>query len=603
MPANINECQQQQPAAEERLERFKYSNRVLLSSILGRADGGLGLVGKRVRVAGWVKSSVEKAMPDVLMPKPAALAEPPVVKDVSCSEILASRLPMFRRIVRILMNSAGNAEFVGKMDGAAKPVPSIAYLRINDGSSTDNLQITVNSSVYPLSKILPTGTSIMVEGVIEKLKAQRKHALELKVEKVLYVGIVDTKKYPLLKEMLSMAFLRAFPHFRPRTTTIASIARIRSSLSYSTHQFFQSKGFLHVHMPINTKNSRIHRNMLEVATFSNVSNQEAKELETVKAAIMEKSKRIEELKRSHSNKEALITALKDLKKTNELAVQLEHQQSSTLTSIKAPDIFPNSLCCHTYQSASSGLHLESYACSLGNVYSFGPTFQTVDVSPSKELAELWKVEVEMAFAEQEDAINCAEDYLRYLCQSVLENCLNDIKFLCKRIDNTCIDRIKSMASGPFVRVSYPEALENFKKFEEKAELGTNLSTEHGSILAEKLYQQPFIVYNYPEDSKPIYFRSIDDTKTVSAFDIITPKIGKLIQGGQKEERLDKLTTRMKKLGLPLEEFDWYLDLRRHGTVKHSGFSFGLEEMVMFVSGVDDLRDTVTFPRDWTSTDN
>ncbi|KAI0492716.1 hypothetical protein KFK09_026992 [Dendrobium nobile] len=598
------------------VERFKYSDRVFLRSILGRADGGKGLAGQRVLVGGWVKSGVEKQKPGVPSSMSPGAAAHPVVKDATtCSEVLINRLPILRSIARILTGGGCNALSIGKpADGPAKHVITVGYLRISDGSCAANLQVVVDSSLHTLSQILPTGTSILVEGVIAIPKAPGKHAVELEAEKVLYVGGVDADKYPLSIGLLSRAFLRAYPHLRPRTSMVASIARIRNSLSHSTHQFFQSNGFLNVQMPIiTTTNLRNHKKMFEVSILSSkaddslrlaaINDQEAKTLETIKAAIKEKSKRIEELKRSNSNKEALLTALQDLQKANELAHQLEHKHTSILTKTKKEDFSENFFGRQAYLSSSTQLHLESYACSLSCVYSFGPTFQVEDGQPSKSLAESWKVEVELAFARLEDAMNCAEDFLRYLCHSIIEHCPHDIQFMYKRIDNKCIDRIKSMGSSPFARISYTEAVEILnKRFEEKVEWGTILSREHESILADEIYGRPVIIYDHPKDSKPFYMRVRDDFKTVSAFDIIAPKAGKLVQGGQKEERLDKLIERGRKLGLVQEDYDWYLDLRRHGTVQHSGFSAGLEEIVMFVTGLDDIRDAIPFPRNRGSAD-
>lgn len=589
------------------VERFKYSNRVLLRSILGRDDGGIGLAGEKLLVGGWVKSGEEKQKPDAPVPIPPVPAAPPVVKDVNCSEILFSRLPILRSIARILTIGGCNALFPTKLEAPVKPVPTIAYLRINDGSCFSDIQIVVSSSLLPLSQILSTGTSVLVEGMIVRTNVAGKHVVEIKVDKVLHVGSVDAKKYPLYKGKLSMAFLRAYPHLRPRTTVVASIARIRNSLSHSTHKFFLSNGFINVHMPIITATkSRAHGKMFEVASISSKADdcirnvQEAKNLEAIKTAIKGKTERIEELKRSDSNKEALLTALLDLQKANELALHLEHQQTSTLT--KAKEDFSEILFSQeSYLSTSAQLHLESYACSLSCVYSFGPSFHAETALPSRSLAESWIVEVELAFAELEDAMNCAEDFLIYLCHSILKHCLHDLQFMCKRIDSKCIERIESMGSSRFARISYTEAVEilkkeTVKKFEEKVEWGMNLSREHESFLADETYQQPVIIYDYPKESKPFYLRTRDDVKTVSAFDIIAPKAGKLVQGGQKEERLEKITERIRTLGLVEEDYDWYLDLRRHGTVKHSGFSVGLEKIVMFVTGLDDIRDAIPFPR-------
>ncbi|PKA53319.1 Asparagine--tRNA ligase, cytoplasmic 2 [Apostasia shenzhenica] len=606
------------PPPPPAVELFKYSKRVLLKSILGRADGGMEFVGERVVVGGWVKSCEEKRKPNL----PAQALQPPppaVVKDTSCTEFLVSRLHILRPIVMFFTGCGCSAVSAGKQDSLAKPLPGIGLLRISDGSCAANLQIFVDSSLIPLSEISTIGTSILVEGVIAKQEASGKQVLELKVEKVFYVGSVDAKNYAISNGKLSVASLRAYPHLCPRTTKVACITRIRNSLSYAAHQFFQSNSFLHVHMPILTStNLRINGNMLEVATpLSPVEDQAAKTLGAVKAAIKENCERIEELKRSNGNKATLIAALQDLHQANELALQLEQKQNSSLMKVVREDFSRTFFGRQIYLTNSAGLHLESYACSLGSVYSLGPTFQAECSLPTKDLAESWKVEVELAFAELEDAINCAEDCLRYLCQYIMENCRTDLKFMSKTIDNQCLDRIKSTISSNFVRITYKEVMEVLKKLNSIDLIASVLIESSFRFLADEIYQQPVIIYEYPKDLKPFFMRIRDDGETVSAFDIIVPKlmtknflsesvfanvkqvavdVGNLIQGGQKEERLDKITARMKERCLAEKEIEWYLDLRRHGTVEHSGFRIGFEEMVMFITGLDDIRDAIPFPR-------
>ncbi|KAL5718130.1 asparagine--tRNA ligase [Ranunculus cassubicifolius] len=329
----------------------------------------------------------------------------------------------------------------------------------------------------------------------------------------------------------------------------------------------------------------------------------ATKLEILKSSIKEKSNKIEELKRSESNKEALMVALQDLQKANELALQLEALEKSNpehrskAKRESSSDFFPR----HMYLTVSSQLHLESYACALGNVYSFGPTFQAQKSQSTRHLAELWMVELEIAFADLEDAMDCAEDYLKFLCKWILEHCSDDMKFVSKQVDQTIVDRIQSISSNSFQRITYKDALvvlseAKDKTFEVKLDWGVALTEEHESYLAEEIYKKPVIIYNYPKELKPFYARVNDDGKTVSTIDVVVPKVGTLIRGCQKEERFDKLITRFKESNLPREQYEWYFDIRRHGSVQHAGFSLEFDRMVLFATGLSDIRDVSAFPK-------
>ncbi|GFZ20074.1 asparaginyl-tRNA synthetase 2 [Actinidia rufa] len=507
----------------------KYSKRVILKTIFDRSNEEL--VGERVVVGGWVKSSIEVRKDPLPQPPP-----PPVL---------------------------------------------------------------VDSSIVSPSQVMPTGTCILVEGILRQPELKGKHAIELKVEKIMHVGMVVQDKYPLSKKRLPLDMLRDSSHFRPRTTTVASVTRIRDALTQATHIFFMNNGFLYVQMPIiTTMDCEGFSDKFQVTTLLGtetkkeqvtMDNAEDISLETVRASISEKSKQIEELKKTESNREALAAVIQDLRKTNELVAQLEARENSQLgTSVGtemvnfSKDFFPHK----TYLTVSGRLHLESYACALGNVYSFGPRFRAQKSESKKHVAEMWMVELEMAFSQLEDAMNCADDFLKFVSKWVLENCSEDLKFLSKRVDHTIVDRLLLMTSMPFQRISYAEALEVLKqvkdkKFEAKIDSGVFLTEEHES---------------YPKDLKPFHVRLNDDGKTVAAFDIIVPNAGKLIRASQNEERLNMLTTRIKELGLPKEQYEWYLDLRRHGTVVHSGFSLVFDLLVANATGLIDVRDVIPFPR-------
>ncbi|KAM0947041.1 putative asparagine--tRNA ligase [Dioscorea sansibarensis] len=612
------------------VERFKYSNRVVIKSILGRPDGGRGLAGERVVVGGWVKLFKEKPNKDASQaPTPAPVSTPAVVSvahDLTCAEVLMSRMRVLRTLARIFGKEVSSTpppppppkqpEITEKTPVVA--VPTVAYLLVNDGSCVANLLVVVDSNMVHLVQVMAIGVSILVEGVLNQQSEPGKQVVELKAEKILHVGVVDSKNYPLAKAKISLESIRPFPHLRVRTTTVASITRMRSDVSHATHKFFQNMGFICVHMPIiTTTGFKDHSRMFQVTTLFNrtddkgklstVSDRENISLEVVKGAIREKSMRVDELKRSDSNKEVLLAALGDLQKANELALQLEEQWRSAY--VAKMDFTKDFFSCEAYLSVSTRLHLESYACGLSSVYAVGPVFQANDSPSKKQLAEMWIVEVELAFAELgdilnlclQDTMNCAEEFLKFLCQSILDNCLDDLKFLSKRVDKSCITRLQSLVSSAFARISYTEALENLEKatdktFKTKVEWGINLSDEHERYLVDEIYKQPIIVYDYPKELKPFYVHVKDDGKTVSAFDIIAPKGGVLVRGSRKEERLDMITSRIQELGLPKEQYDWYLDLQRHGTVKHSGFSLAIEDLIMFAVGLEDIKDAIPFPR-------
>lgn len=254
-----------------------------------------------------------------------------------------------------------------------------------------------------------------------------------------------------------------------------------------------------------------------------------------------------------------------------------------------------------FLTVSGQLQVETYACALSNVYTFGPTFRAENSHTTRHLAEFWMIEPEIAFADLQDDMNCAEDYVRFMCQWLLDHCLEDMKFISSMYDKTAVDRLKLVASTPFVRITYTEAIEILekvteKKFENKVEWGIDLASEHERYLTEEIYKKPVIVYNYPKDIKAFYMRLNDDEKTVAAMDVLVPKVGELVGGSQREERQDVLERRLKEMNLPMEPYEWYIDLRRHGTVKHAGFGLGFERMILFATGLENIRDVIPFPR-------
>ncbi|XP_068325487.1 asparagine--tRNA ligase, cytoplasmic 2-like [Pyrus communis] len=608
-------------ASTTRLSPFKYSNRVLLKTILERRDGGLELIGERVVIGGWVKSSKEvRKEPVPHIAGDYVSGEPEPRSDVSCIEILQSRIPFLRTIVNVLGGGSGDHyPHTDKLETSIhkSPPPSTVFLKVGDGSCVASLQVVIESSLAPPCQLLHTGTCIIVEGLLQKsLVLQGKYVIELKVDKVHHIGTVEYSKYPLSKKRVPLDKLREFCHIRPRTTTVQSVMRIRNALEFAAHTFCQNHGFLSVHVPIitTTDGKGSSEKFLVTSHFAAAGEKEPPmkavveidgvSIDVIKAAVKEKSNLLEELKRSDSNKEAVAAATQDLKKANELASQLEaREKSKPKTSQKVDNVKSSEgyFSSPTYLTSSGRMHLESYACAFGNVYSFGPRFQAGKGESPKHTAETWMIEVELAFSELEEAINCAGDFFKSLCKWVVENCSEDMKFLSERIDKTRTERLQSMVLSTFERVSYTEALDALKKVTEKTkdtkiEWGAALTEADLSYLADEIYKKPVIVYNYPKETKPFYVRLNNDGKTVAAFDMVVPKAGRLISGSQNEERINILTTRIKELGLAAQQYEWYLDLRRHGTVKHSGFNLEFDHMVLFATGLNDVRDVIPFPR-------
>ncbi|WVZ16327.1 hypothetical protein V8G54_009309 [Vigna mungo] len=610
---------------------LQYSNRVQIKTLLGRSNS---VVGQRVTVGGWIKSAkeVEKAVVSSSLSSSAATNDAVKNykgKDVSCVEILQSKIPLIRSILDVFGGSGyvqrKKRESVVTEPNHATLLPpkaSIVYLLLTDGSCVQSLQVVVDSSLASPSRVMATGTCLLVQGQLERT-SEGKHDIELKAEIILHIGTVDFDKYPLSKKRIPLDTLRDYSHFRPRTTTVATLMRIRSALSFATHTFFNKHEFIDVQVPIiTTTDSEGFSNMFKVTTLDQNQKAEKKEkletiyenegvsLEHVKAAVKEKSNIVAHLQRTESNREALAAAVQDLKKTNDLASQLEAREKRKLgTSFKddkidsSNDFFPF----QTYLTVSGRLHLESYACALGNVYSFGPRFLVDKTDSAKLAAEMWMVEVEMAFSQLQDSMNCASDFFKYLCNWVLENCSQEMEFVRKRIDTTCSNRLNQIISGSLKKLTYHEAIEALKKTEDKKyetnfESGFVLTSEHISFLAEAIFKNPIIIYNYPKEAKPFYVRQNDDG-TVAAFDLFVPKLGTVISGSQNEERLNMISSRIDELGLEREKYEWYLDLRRNGTVINSGFTLRFDLMVLFATGLANVRDVIPFPRSYGKANN
>lgn len=426
-----------------------------------------------------------------------------------------------------------------------------AFVELNDGSSLANLQVVIDASVpgyEQLLKELTTGTSIRVEGELKPSPAKGQQ-VEVHAKNVSVYGTADAEKYPLQKKQHSFEFLREIAHLRPRTNTFGAIARVRNALSSAIHNFFQSRGFLYLHTPvITTSDCEGAGQMFHVTTL-------------------------------------------DL-------ARLAHKQGEQKgTEVDyAQDFFgkPASL------TVSGQLEAETYACSVGDCYTFGPTFRAENSNTARHLAEFWMVEPEMPFYDLTDNMQLAESFIRTILQEVLDRCPADMQFFNQRIDTTVMETLRNIIDHEFVRLPYTEAVEILQKcgqkFEYPVEWGHDLQSEHERYLTEQLFKQPVILYDYPRTIKPFYMRCNDDGKTVRAMDVLVPRVGEIIGGSQREERMDVLLTRLQECGLKPEDYWWYIDLRRYGTVPHAGFGLGLERVLLLLTGMANIRDVIPFPR-------
>ncbi|WP_430013813.1 asparagine--tRNA ligase [Microcystis ichthyoblabe FBCC-A1114] len=420
-----------------------------------------------------------------------------------------------------------------------RELKEFTFLEVNDGSSLANLQVILEPTLPDYDNVLKTistGTAIAVSGnlVLSPGKGQN---IELKAAEITLYGDCPAD-YPLQKKRHSFEFLRTIAHLRARTNTLGAVMRVRNACATAIHTFFQEKGFIWVHTPIITANDC----------------EGAGELFTV-------------------------TSL-DLKKPANFA----------------EDFFGK----RAYLTVSGQLQAEVMAMALSNVYTFGPTFRAENSNTSRHLAEFWMVEPEMAFCDLEGDQDLAEAFLKYIFKFVLENCPEDLQFFNERIDKTVLSTAENIVNSEFGRITYSEAIELLEKadrqFEFPVEWGVDLQSEHERYLAEELFKKPVIVTNYPKTIKAFYMRLDDNNKTVSAMDILAPKIGEIIGGSQREERLDVLIQRMQEQGMNPDDLWWYLDLRRYGSVPHAGFGLGFERLVQFMTGMTNIRDVIPFPR-------
>ncbi len=421
------------------------------------------------------------------------------------------------------------------------------FVNINDGSTLAGLQVVIPNTVaavMPAIKDLTTGAAAEFSGELVRSPGKNQ-AIELHAQQIHLWGGADPETYPLQKKRHSFEFLRTIGHLRPRTNTLGAVMRVRNACAMAIHQFFQERGFLWVHTPIITASDC----------------EGAGELFTVTTLDLAQPPKTPE-------------------------GQIDFSQ----------DFFGR----RAYLTVSGQLEAEIMATAFTNVYTFGPTFRAENSNTSRHLAEFWMVEPEMAFCDLTGDMELAEAFLQFVFRYVLDHCAEDMAFFQERIDKSVMATAEQMASQPFARLSYSEAIQVLEKsgrpFEFPVAWGLDLQSEHERYLAEEYCQRPVIVYDYPAAIKAFYMRLNDDGKTVAAMDVLAPKIGEIIGGSQREERFDMLQERIVTQGLDPAPYWWYLDLRRYGSVPHAGFGLGFERLVQFMTGMDNIRDVIPFPR-------
>ena len=422
-----------------------------------------------------------------------------------------------------------------------------SFLEVNDGSLLKNVQVLAEAALpnYESDVLkIGIGSSIEVIGTIVESPGQGQ-STEVKAEPLKVFGFADPATYPLQKKGTSMEFLRTIAHLRPRTNTFGAVARVRNQICRSIHEFFQERGFLYVHSPIITgSDAEGAGQMFRVTTLD-----------------------LDKIPRKENN-------------------EIDFEQ----------DFFGRP----THLTVSGQLEAEIYATALTNVYTFGPTFRAENSNTSRHLSEFWMIEPEMAFCDLEGDMDVAEAFLKRIFSDVLEHCAADMAFFNERVDKTVIETLVGIVNSDFGRISYTEAVDILKKsgqkFEFPVEWGIDLQSEHERYLAEIHFKKPVIVFDYPKDIKAFYMKLNEDGKTVRAMDVLVPKVGEIIGGSQREERLEVLEQKMIANHLDPAEYWWYLDLRRFGTVPHAGFGLGLERTVQFCTGMANIRDVIPFPR-------
>ena len=423
---------------------------------------------------------------------------------------------------------------------------NVAFIALNDGSTVNNIQVVCDAALFPEEQLknITTGACIAVKGdLVESMgKGQ---SVEIQAKEIEVYGTADVETYPLQKKGHSMEFLREIAHLRPRTNTFGCVLRIRHAMAFAIHKYFNDRGFCYLHTPLITASDCEGAGaMFQVTTMD----------------------------------------LNNIPKTETGEVDFSN------------DFFGR----QTALTVSGQLEGELGAMALGQIYTFGPTFRAENSNTPRHLAEFWMVEPEMAFFEIEDNMDLAEDFIKYCVKYALDNCMDDLKFLNDMFDKELISRLESVISTEFVRLSYTDGIDILLKSGEKFEFpvawGVDLQSEHERYLVEKHFKKPVILTDYPKDIKAFYMKQNEDGKTVRAMDVLFPKIGEIIGGSQREESYEKLQARIEELGMDTTNLWWYMDTRCFGSAPHSGFGLGFERLLLFVTGMQNIRDVIPFPR-------
>ncbi|MCM1071888.1 MAG: asparagine--tRNA ligase [[Clostridium] fimetarium] len=422
----------------------------------------------------------------------------------------------------------------------------VQFIALNDGSTIKNIQIVADMERFSDEQLKPitTGAALCVEGLLVESQGKGQ-SVEIQAESIEVYGTADPEQYPLQKKGHSLEFLREIAHLRPRTNTFSAVLRVRSTLAFAIHRYFQERGFFYLNTPLITASDCEGAGaMFQVTTMD----------------------------------------LRDIKKTDDGAVDY------------SADFFGKP----TALTVSGQLEGELGATALGAIYTFGPTFRAENSNTPRHLAEFWMIEPEVAFIDIDENMDLAEDFLKYCIRYALDNCRDDIEFLAEHFDKELISRLEGVIAEDFQRLTYTEAIDilekSGRKFEFPVKWGIDLQSEHERYLVEQHFKRPVILTGYPKEIKAFYMKQNPDGKTVRAMDVLFPAIGEIIGGSEREENYDKLMTRIEELDIPMKDMWWYLDTRRFGTVPHSGFGLGFERLVLFVTGMTNIRDVIPFPR-------
>ena len=462
-------------------------------------------------------------------------------------ELFMTLLPTIKQLLS--MEAVGQPVIIRGWVRTKRETKQAIFIEVNDGSCLSNIQCVLDSSLEKNQSIaetilrLSTGASVEIHGELVPSPAKGQK-VEVKCQQIKLIGEAPSERYPLQKKAHSLEFLREIAHLRVRTNTFAAVARVRNRMAFAIHQFFQERGFYYIHTPIITTS----------------------DAEGAGAMFQVTSLDIEELSKSGT--------LIDYDK----------------------DFFGRK----AFLTVSGQLNVETYCQALSRVYTFGPTFRAENSNTTRHLAEFWMIEPEMAFAHLDDNIALATEFIQYLVAIALQDCAEDIAFFDQRIQPGLRESLERIVKTSFTRMSYTEAIRELEDsnavFEFKPYWGCDLQSEHEKFLTEKVAGGPVVVTDYPKEIKAFYMKQNEDGKTVAAMDVLVPRFGEIIGGSEREWRLDLLEKRMEELGLAKEPYQWYLDLRRYGSTPHSGFGLGFERLLLYITGMTNIRDVIPFPR-------